>query len=207
MSEEFPNINDKNVRREIFDILVAGGVVALPTDTLHGFSAAVTYSDGLRRIAAMKGSAGRKQYILLASSIEMVDRYVSSYGCAGREQLARIWPGPLTAVLPAGPECPEWYGETVAFRVPALPPLLELLETLGQPVVSSSVNQTGEPPLSDPEEIQKQFGRSVDAIVAGPDTQCIVCSTVVDFTGEKPKMLRQGDYDWTDPDSGNPSNT
>ncbi len=207
MSEEFPNINDKNVRREIFDILVAGGVVALPTDTLHGFSAAVTYSDGLRRIAAMKGSAGRKQYILLASSIEMVDRYVSSYGCAGREQLAKIWPGPLTAVLPAGPECPEWYGETVAFRVPALPPLLELLETLGQPVVSSSVNQTGEPPLADPEEIQKRFGRSVDAIVAGPDTQCTVCSTVVDFTGKKPKVLRQGDYDWTDPDSGNSSNT
>ena len=206
MSEEFPYITDINVRWEIFDILVAGGVVALPTDTLHGFSAAVTYSDGLRRIAAIKGATGRTQYILLASSIEMVDRYVSSYGCISREQLAEIWPGPLTAVLPAGPECPEWYGDTVAFRVPDLPPLLELLETLGQPVVSTSVNQTGESPLDDPKEIQKQFGRSVDAVVAGPETACTVCSTVVDFTGKKPKVLRQGDYKWTDPDSGKPSN-
>jgi len=207
MSEEFPHISDENVRREIFDILVAGGVVALPTDTLHGFSAAVTYSNGLRRIAAMKGSTGRKQYILLASSIEMVDRYVSSYGCVDRETLAGIWPGPLTAVLPAGPECPEWYGDTVAFRVPDLPPLLELLETLGQPVVSTSVNQTGESPLADPKEIQKQFGRSVDAVVAGPDSACKVCSTVVDFTGKKPKVLRQGDYEWPDPDLGKPSNS
>ena len=172
----------------------------MPTDTLHGLSAAISYSDGLRRIAAMKGSTGRKQYILLASSIEMVDQYVSSYGCVDRETLDNIWPGPLTAVLPAGPACPEWYGETVAFRVPDLPPLLDLLEQLGEPVVSTSANRSGDPPLSEPADIHRQFGRSVDAVIAGPKTPHNVCSTIVDFTGEKPKVIRQGDYVWESSD-------
>jgi tRNA threonylcarbamoyl adenosine modification protein (Sua5/YciO/YrdC/YwlC family) len=170
--------------------------VVLPTDTLHGLSAAISYSDGLRRIAAMKGSTGRKQYILLASSIEMVDQYVRSYGCASREALNDIWPGPLTAVLPAGGACPEWYGDTVAFRVPDLPPLLRLLEQLGEPVVSTSANRSGEPPLSDPADIQEQFGRSVDAVIAGPETPYNICSTIVDFAGEHPSVIRQGDYVW-----------
>lgn len=198
MQEEFENIKDERVRQNVFDILVAGGVVALPTDTLHGFSAALSYSDGLRRIAAIKGTPRRKQYILLASSIEMVDRYVSSFGCTTRERLDGIWPGPLTAVLPVGPECPDWYGDTVAFRVPDLPPLLELIKHLGQPITSTSVNRTGESPLADPKQIKDRFGKSLDAIVAGPQTPYNVCSTVVDFTGNSPRVIRQGDYRWED---------
>ncbi|MGD8413068.1 MAG: L-threonylcarbamoyladenylate synthase [Candidatus Latescibacterota bacterium] len=198
MNEEFPNIEDESVRQDILEILVAGGVVALPTDTLHGLSAAISYSNGLRRIAAMKGTPGRSQYILLASSIEMVERYVTSFGCIDRERLAGIWPGPLTAVLPAGPRCPEWFGDTVAFRVPDLPPLLELLDQLDQPVVSTSANRTGEAPIADPLEIKEQFGYSLDAIIAGPETPYKVCSTIVDFTGKSPEVIRQGDYEWAD---------
>ena len=200
MEGDFPHIQEESVRQEVFDILVSGGVVALPTDTLHGFSALLTYSDGLRRIAAMKGTPGRKQFILLASSLEMVERYVSSFGCTTRERLSSIWPGPLTAVLPAGEECPDWYGDTVAFRVPDLPPLLELIERLGQPIVSTSVNRADEEPLSDPSEIHRKFGRSLDAIIAGPPTPYNVCSTIVDFTGDRPKVVRQGDYRWADSD-------
>jgi L-threonylcarbamoyladenylate synthase len=198
MEAPFPHINDASVRQNVFDILVAGGVVALPTDTLHGFSAVLTYSNGLRRIAAMKGTTGRKQYILLASSLAMVERYVRSFGCIDRDRLDRIWPGPLTAVLPAGPECPVWFGDTVAFRVPDLPPLLELIERLGQPIVSTSANRANEEPLADPKDIQEQFGQSLDAIVAGPPTRYKVCSTIVDFTGDRPRVIRQGDYVWED---------
>jgi tRNA threonylcarbamoyl adenosine modification protein (Sua5/YciO/YrdC/YwlC family) len=200
VKKKFPHIKDERVRQEIFDILVSGGVVVLPTDTLHGFSAVLSYSNGLRRIAAMKGAAWRKQYILLASSIEVVDRYVRSYGCVDRGRLDDIWPGPLTAVLPAGPKCPKWYGSTVAFRVPDLAPLLELLERLGEPVVSSSVNRAGDEPLGDPVEIHRQFGSVVDAVVAGPETPYRVCSTIVDFTGDRPALLRQGDFEWVDSD-------
>jgi tRNA threonylcarbamoyl adenosine modification protein (Sua5/YciO/YrdC/YwlC family) len=200
MDEEFANISDPNAVHEVLETIRAGGVVVLPTDTLHGLSAVVSQSNGLRRIAAIKGSPARKQYILLASSIDMVDRYVRSYGCVDRETLDRVWPGPLTAVLPAGPACPDWYGDTVAFRVPDLPPLLDLLEQLGEPVVSTSANRSGEPPLSDPVEIDRRFGRMVDAIIAGPETPYNVCSTIVDFTGDRPKVIRQGDYEWVGTD-------
>jgi L-threonylcarbamoyladenylate synthase len=146
----------------------------------------------------MKGETGRKQYIMLASSLEMVEKYISSFGCTERERLGAIWPGPLTAVLPSGPDCPEWYGDTVAFRVPDLPPLLELIERLGEPIVSTSANVSGEPPLSDPKHIHQQFGGAVDALVVGPDTPYAVASTIVDFTGDEPKVLRKGDYEWAD---------
>lgn len=196
MENEFGYMSDAKTRRYALDTLRAGGVVVLPTDTLHGLSAAASSRDGIRRIAMIKGSTGRWQYILLASSIEMVDRYVSSYGCAGRDFLASLWPAPLTAVLPTAAACPEWCGDTVGIRVPDLPLLLEILEELGEPVVSTSVNRKGEEPLSDTDAIRKAFGQSVDAIVAGPPTRHSMGSTVVDFTGERPEVIRQGDYDW-----------
>jgi tRNA threonylcarbamoyl adenosine modification protein (Sua5/YciO/YrdC/YwlC family) len=198
MDIEFENLSEEHVKQNVFEILVAGGVVVLPTDTIHGISAAFTYSNGIRRIAAMKGETGRRQYIMLASSLEMVEKYISSFGCVDRDLLNGIWPGPLTAVLPAGAECPEWYGDTVAFRVPDLPPLLELVERIGEPIVSTSANLSGEPPLSDPLDIHERFGGAVDAIVVGPETPYTVASTIVDFTGDKPKVLRKGDYEWKD---------
>jgi len=196
MERPFPSITDERTQRDALDALRAGGIVVLPTETLYGLSAAVSAVDAVRRIGALKGSGAGKPYILLAESIGTVDHYVASYGCADRSRLAGAWPAPLTAVLPAGPSCPQWIGDTVAIRVPALDALRALIERLGEPVVSTSVNRSGRPPLTDLGEIQREFGQELDMIVAGPIVRDGVASTIVDLTGESPVVLRRGNYDW-----------
>lgn len=200
MEQSFPLITDDKTQRDALELLKNGGIVVLPTDTLYGFSAALSSQHAVRRISEIKGhSSGGKQFIVLASSIDMVGRYTWSFGCAGRDTLARIWPAPLTAVLPAGETCPEWMGDTIAFRVPALEALRRLIARLGEPVVSTSVNRSGSPPLDTLGEINRRFGDAVDMIVGAPPIHRRVVSTIVDLTGDRPAVLREGAYDWEAP--------
>ena len=184
--------------------LVKGGVVVLPTDTLHGFSAKLSAEDAIRRISALKHSPAEHRYILLASSIEMADRYVQSYGCASRESMAERWPSPLSVIVPSGPDLPAWVGPTVAVRVPALEPLRRLIEQVGEPIVSSSVNRAGAEPLNDAHDIRKEFSAEVDLIVTG-NVPGGASSTLVDLCGKTPRVIREGAYTWAAVGAGKPS--
>jgi tRNA threonylcarbamoyl adenosine modification protein (Sua5/YciO/YrdC/YwlC family) len=195
----FPSIADENARHEAREVLDAGGVVVLPTDTLYGLSAAVSSGQAVRRIAAIKGAANRTQFLLLADSVGMVETCVRSFGCVGRARLERIWPAPVTVILPAGGGCPEWMGETVAFRVPDHTMLRDIIKHLGEPIVSTSINRTGESPMLDLRKIGDRFGDLVDLILAG-DVNSELASTIVDLTGERPEVVRRGDYEWEDTD-------
>lgn len=197
MSDEYPSISVEEIRYKAREVLAAGGVVVLPTDTLYGFSAAITSGQAVRRIAAIKGAATRTQFLLLADSIEMVDSYVDSYGCAARDRLLEIWPAPLTVILPAGKACPPWLGETVAFRVPDHEQLREIIEHLGEPIISTSINRTGETPMLELGSIGRRFGDLVDMVVSG-GADSTRASTIVDLTGERPEIVRNGDYEWED---------
>jgi len=191
-------------RRKAARTLAGGGVVVLPTDTLYGLSAAVSSDEAYRRILALKRCGENRRFLLLASSADMVERYVSSWGCTSREVLARLWPAPLTAILPAGQACPDWTGATVAFRVPDLEPLRELIDELGEPVVSTSANRSGESPLHRLEEIERVFGPHVDLLVASRREAQDLPSTIVDFTQQEPRLIRQGSYPWPPPAGADP---
>ena len=189
-------IDEPGTRDRALELLSSEGVVVLPTDTQYGLHAAVSSSAGVERIRELKGGEPGRRFVLLAASIEMVDRYVASFGCASREGLSRRWPSPLTVILPAGPRCPSWIGDTVAVRIPKLPELCEIVESLGEPIVSTSVNLSGQPPANDPADIEKRF--EVDFVVAdvapgNPNR----ASTIVDLCGESPRVVRRGDYDWS----------
>lgn len=197
MDALFPSICDKNVKKNARDCLDAGGVLVLPTDTLHGLSAAVTSGQAVRRIAAIKGKTSRTQFLLLADSIKMVQHYIKSFGCSDYDSLARMWPAPVTVILPAGNACPEWLGDTVAFRVPDYPHLRDVIKHLGVPIISTSINRTGETPMIDLGEIKNSFGDLVDMFVAG-EVNTDQASTIVDLSGDRPEIVRQGSYVWED---------
>ena len=186
------------------ETLARGGVVVLPTDTLFGFSATLSAADAVNRISAIKRAPNDRRYIVLASSIEMVDGCVQSYGCVTRESLARRWPSPLSVILPSGPSLPAWVGPTVAIRIPDLEPLRNLIAALGEPIVSSSVNRTGQEPLHDAHDIRKEFSSEVDLIVTG-EVPGAVSSTLVDLCGASPKVIREGAYAWASAGAGKPS--
>ncbi len=190
-------IGDDNVRRDALRILKQGGVVVLPTDTLYGISAAAASRDGVERIRAIKRSEDERLFIVLASSIDMVEASTRSFGCASRELLSAVWPAPMTAIFPVGAARAGWMGDTVAVRVPDVPPLLDLIAALGEPIVSTSVNRGGEAPYASLSKITAEFGSEVDLIVAGesPETTA-VASTIVDFTGDEPVVIRKGDFAW-----------
>jgi L-threonylcarbamoyladenylate synthase len=186
------------------ETLARGGVVVLPTDTLYGFSARLSAEDAVHRISAIKRAPNDRRYILLAASIDMVDRHVQSYGCATREMLAACWPAPLSVIVPSGPTLPAWVGPTVAVRVPALEPLRRLIQAVGEPIVSTSVNRSGEEPFEDVHDIRREFSNEVDLIVTG-DVPGAVSSTLVDLSGRSPRVIREGSYAWAAAGAGKPA--
>lgn len=185
--------DDDHARARALELLRSGGVVVLPTDTLPGFHAAASRRDAVERISRLKGAGGERRYLLLAASTDMASEYISSWGCATRELLGRLWPAPLTVVLPAGGRCPEWLGATVALRVPAHEGLRDFIAHTGEALVSTSCNRSGAPPMREWATIDATF--DVDLVlegelVAGP------ASTLVDACGETAVVVREGAYDW-----------
>jgi L-threonylcarbamoyladenylate synthase len=186
------------------ETLERGGVVVLPTDTLYGFSAKISSESAIHRISDIKHANHDRRYIVLASSIEMVDGCVQSYGCASRDSLAARWPSPLSVILPSGPTLPAWVGPTVAVRIPALEPLRVLIGSLGEPIVSTSVNRSGGEPMDDAHAIRREFSSEVDLIVTG-EVPGAVSSTLVDLCGASPRVIREGAYAWVKAGAGKPS--
>ncbi len=198
------DLRDKDARVVVTHALEAGGVVVLPTDTIYGLSAALLCREAYDRILALKGYDHARSFVNLAESTDMVARYVAGWGSTSAAKLRGVWPAPLTAVLPSGGLAPKWVGETIAFRVPKAPELTAIIRALGQPILSTSVNRSGEKPLTSVDAIQNDFGSDIDLLVAGEITGGGAPSTIVDFTGEGPRVIRQGAYDW--PATAKPSN-
>jgi L-threonylcarbamoyladenylate synthase len=165
---------------ELADVLRAGGVALLPTDTIYGLHAIATNEDATARIRAMKGRGDDKPFVVIASSIEQL----RAFGAIVPEQLSGIWPAPLTAILGRGEA-------TIAARIPALEWLRSLLDRTGA-LVSTSANRSGEPPITSPEALANDLQNSLDALLdQGPREG--KPSTIVDFTGDEPKLIREGD--------------
>ena len=197
-------LTDTHATSEIIASLSTGGIVVLPTDTLYGFSAALSSEAGYRRVVAVKGSDASRHFVHLAASLEMVANYIDEWADEVRAGLAATWPAPLTAVLPSGSGVPDWVGATIAFRVPDLPELCQLIDALGEPIISTSVNRSGERPAASVEDVITRFGDEVDIVVTGRVNTRSKPSTIVTFVERKPRVLRLGAYAW--PATGKPSN-
>lgn len=197
-------IDHADTPARLFRVLRKGGVVVLPTDTLYGFSTPMSSREGSDRIAEIKGSGTDRRFLYLAGGVDMVEGYIEGWGCASRRFFERVWPAPLSAVFRSGGVSPGWIGDTVAFRVPLHPFLQSIIDAVGEPVLSTSVNRSGEPPLARPGDIEERFGPLVDLVVDAGPLVASAPSTMVDFTGEEPLVLRRGLYVWDG--CGKPSN-
>jgi L-threonylcarbamoyladenylate synthase len=169
-----------DVLDELANVLLAGGVALLPTDTIYGLHAIASDAQAIARIRAMKGRDGDKPFVIIAASIEQL----RTLGAIVPDQLSGIWPAPLTAILVSGET-------TIAARIPDLEWLRTLLDRTG-PLVSTSANRSGEPPVTSPEALADDLQNGLDALLdQGPREG--KPSTIVDFTGAEPKLIREGD--------------
>jgi L-threonylcarbamoyladenylate synthase len=167
--------------RSLVEVLKAGGVAIAPGDTMYGLVGVVP--DCEERIRSLKGREEDKPFLQLLPDPSWVAKYSPLPTPAN---LRRYWPGPLTLVFPTHA------GGTVAFRVPDSRFLHDLLEGVGGPLYSSSVNRAGAAPLRTVEEMRREFESDVDLIYDAGDIPPGPPSTLVDLTTRPYRILREG---------------
>jgi L-threonylcarbamoyladenylate synthase len=186
--------NEKQIKKAI-SILKKGGVVAYPTDTVYGLGACMTDIAAVDRIFQVKGRPkGMALPVLLAEQKQIAEIVIEVTPSAQR--LAdEFFPGALTIILPKSDIVPDIItggGRTVAFRIPNHPVPLALIRGLGKPIVGTSANLSGHPSALTAEEVKTQIGDTVDMVIDGGRCLGGIESTVVDLSGEKPIIRRQG---------------
>jgi L-threonylcarbamoyladenylate synthase len=157
------------------DILMAGGVVVLPTDTVYGIAAHPGLTDAVARICTIKGRPTGKPIALLASEREAVERFGARFPAVAKRLAARYWPGALTLVLPCGDGCE-------GFRVPAHDGARELIAACGGVLRVTSANLSGEMPATCAVAALKDVGLEADLVLDGGVSPGGVASTVVKVT-------------------------
>lgn len=172
----------------------AGGLVVLPTDTVYGIGADAFDASAVGALLSAKGRGRDMPVPVLVGSWSTVDGLVRSVSSRARTLIEAFWPGGLSLVLPQAPSLAWDLGEvrgTVNLRMPLHPVALDLLREVG-PMAVSSANTTGNPPAASAEQAREQLGESVPVYLDGGPTGEPVASTIVDLTGEQPRVLREG---------------
>jgi L-threonylcarbamoyladenylate synthase len=183
--------------KRVAAVLSSGGIAVLPTDTLYGLHCRAFHPTAVEKIRILKRIHEGKGFILLASDLRMVEGLVSHMSGEARKLLARIWPAPLTVILPSTRKIPMNLAPRgrVAIRVPGYNEFRSLITLVGEPLVSTSVNITGQPQLTRIEEIKKAFP-GIDAYISRRGRKSTIASTIVDFTVHPPRLIRSGRYPW-----------
>ena len=177
------------------DILKNGGLVALPTETVYGLGADGLNPAAVRKIFEAKGRPQDNPLILHIASASELDSLCHPVPEAARELARRFWPGPLTMVLPCRSHIPRETTaglDTVAVRCPACDVTRAIIETAGVPVAAPSANRSGKPSTTTAAHVLHDMDGRIDAVVDGGPCRVGVESTIVDLTGNRPRLLRPG---------------
>lgn len=181
------------------EILRAGGLVGLPTETVYGLAAIATNEDAVRRIYEVKGRPLDHPVIVHIGSIAELDEWADEVSDATRTLVANFWPGPLTIVVKRKAIAKDWLTggqNTVALRMPANQIALEILQKLGTGVAAPSANKFGSVSPTSPHHVIADLAESLDenrdAIIDGGSCQVGIESTIVNCTIDHPKVLRPG---------------
>lgn len=175
------------------DVLKSGGVIIFPTDTFYGLGCDLFNKEGIEQLFSIKHESDSKLFSFICSDLKDISTYakVSDYAY---KSMKRLLPGPYTFILPAAKVVPKklWdKRKTVGIRVPDHPITLQLVELLGNPIVSTSVSNRKGEPLFDPFEIKNVFNSQVDLMLASGDISNEP-SSVVDLSREEPEVIREG---------------
>jgi L-threonylcarbamoyladenylate synthase len=175
-------------------ILQQGGVIVYPTDTVYGLGADAFNSTAVERIYKIKNRPKHRQFPLLIADVERLATLAEPIPEIAWFLARRFWPGGLTLVLPKTDSLPAYLvpEPTVAVRVPNHPVCLALIQHLGNPIIGTSANISGQPAALTAEEVGQQLGGKIDFIINGGKCPGGKESTVVDITRESPIILRQG---------------
>ena len=181
--------------KQATEILKRGGVIAYPTGTVIGFGCDLMNKKAVEKLYQIKGAKKDKRFSFLCADLSDIATYAYVSDSAYR-LMRRLVPGPYTFVLPANRDVPKLIQDpkrkTVGIRVPENPIPRALIESLGNPIISTSAKRDGDEWIvNDPEEISEKF-KSLDLVIdAGPGG--ISPSTVLAFDEDgNIEVLREG---------------
>ena len=177
---------------QALDALQRGLLVGVPTETVYGVAADPFDRRAMERLFEVKGRDPDNPVPILGASAAALRRVAIVTGAAA-DAAGKHWPGALTLVVPVADGAPGWIGDarrTVAVRVPNHPVALELLDAAG-PLAVTSANRSGEPPARSAAEARVTLGYGVAVCLDG-DAGLGEASTVVDFTGDRSIVIREG---------------
>lgn len=188
--------NDELSQRESDEVALAlgeGSVVILPTDTIYGLHAVATDPGAVARLIGIKARQDRKPFVVLCDTLARLSELHVSLTRPQREFLSSVWPAPLTVILSlVAPIAASAGSLSLAIRIPALEGLRGLIARTG-PLASTSVNRSGEPPVMGIEDLSADLLKGVAGVVDAGRIEGRP-SSVLDLTGPVPRVVRQGDF-------------
>jgi tRNA threonylcarbamoyl adenosine modification protein (Sua5/YciO/YrdC/YwlC family) len=181
---------------QIADIVRAGGVIAYPTDSCYALGCQLGNRDGITRIRSIRGLDDRHHLTLVCQNFAQLGQFVQIDNAVFRAVKAAT-PGSYTFILPATKEVPRRLQhpgkKTVGVRIPRHGVTQALLAELGAPLVSSTLLLPGQDePMTQGWQITDQLGHAVDAVIDSGDDCGTEPTTVIDYSQDKPEILRRG---------------
>jgi L-threonylcarbamoyladenylate synthase len=176
-------------------VLALGGLVAFPTETVYGLGADGLNPEAVARIYAAKGRPVTNPVILHVADVAAARGLVSYWPAEAQVLAERFWPGPLTLVLPASDRVPSIVragGPSVALRCPDHPVALALIRAAGRPLAAPSANRSQHLSPTLAQHVASSLGEVVDLILDAGPTEAGLESTILDLTGNRPRILRPG---------------
>ncbi len=206
MSAEIKRIYDKNNSAELIDsvvqVLLKGGVIIYPTDTMYAIGCSIQSQQAVNRICEIRQIKPTKnRFSFICADLSAISNFAKVSDFAFKI-LKRYLPGAYTFVLPASSKVPSILVQskkTVGIRIPDYGPILEIVQQLGHPILTSSLPTDGldVEDYTDPSLITEQYGNQVDLILDGGNGG-LIPSTVIDLQDDLIEIIRDGAGDCAD---------
>lgn len=180
---------------EALAALRRGEAIGLPTETVYGLAADASRPDAVRRIFALKGRPADHPLIVHVAGADQLGRWARDVPDAARILAAAFWPGPLTLILRKRNDVPDEVtgGQaTVGLRCPAHPLALALLRAFDGGLAAPSANRFGHVSPTSAAHVRDEFGDAVPVVLDGGDCAVGIESTILDLSGDLPRILRPG---------------
>jgi L-threonylcarbamoyladenylate synthase len=172
-----------------------GLLVAFPTETVYGLGASATNPEALRRLYAAKGRPADHPVIVHLADVNQIDAWASNVPDAARRIANALWPGPLTLILPRSTRALDAVTggqNSVGIRIPNHPVAQALLKAFQDGVAAPSANKFGRLSPTSAGDVAGDFADEVSIIIDGGPCDVGIESTIVDFSGDQPRILRPG---------------
>ena len=192
----FPENPNPKAIKKVIEVLKKGGVIIYPTDTVYGLGCDITNLKALERIAKIKGiKLERSNFSFICQDLSNLSDYVTQIDNSTFKLLKRTLPGPYTFILPGASTLPHPFKKkkTVGIRIPDNTIALEIVKSLGNPIVSTSIHDEDEllEYTTDPELIFEKWSSKVDLVIDGGYGDNTP-STVVEVKDSEITILREG---------------